>query len=98
MEQPIHNKTSDEAFSDLTSTEKSCLIDVRTTEELYTSGVPDLSNANKTVIFCEWRKQMLSKSTYNFVKELCCKVNITDIKTLCHFPSVIFTCFIGTIC
>lgn len=69
-----------EVWSDLVSCQSAILVDVRTKEEWYSVGVPELASLGKAAIFIEW--QEYPNMSYNplFVKRLMEELEAKPIK------------------
>ena len=66
----VHEALPQEVWSELENNKDAFLVDVRTKEEWYSVGVPDLMSLGKNVIFIEW--QEYPRMSYNplFVSRL----------------------------
>ena len=62
--------TPQEAYAAVTGGEDAVLVDVRTTAEWSYVGVPDLTGAERQVVFVEWLRYPSGEVNHRFVEEL----------------------------
>ena len=65
----VHNINSVESYLKLKKIKNSGLVDVRTSVEWKSTGIPDLSHINKSVLLIEW-EQTINRSSINKFQEI----------------------------
>tara|TARA_A100001011_G_scaffold378960_1_gene444373 strand:- start:1952 stop:2422 length:471 start_codon:yes stop_codon:yes gene_type:complete len=76
-------QSAKESYADLASNDsKSFLIDVRSSEEWFDTGVADFSSMPERLVLCEWRQRPLMDVNENFFKDLTKKLDFHNIEKL----------------
>jgi len=76
-----------EAWSELSSRQSACLVDVRTKEEWTFVGVPNLESLGKKVIFVEWQEYPRMSYNPSFVDRLMEEIGeqpVDDLYFICR--------------
>ncbi len=76
-------QSAQESYVELASNNsKSFLVDVRSSEEWFKTGVADFSTMPEKLVLCEWRQSPSMKINENFFKELTEKLDFKTVEKL----------------